>query len=1578
MNGKLWILSGLMFMLVLASGIVAAQGSGFETGEEPDRGFISVDTVDQTETTTELEIGVISIGALETASGEPISNEEYRAFAASCSGNENYEICIAEKINAATGGPEISSIAPESVEGAVFKVEYFNSFTNSYVPVCEEAIADNSRPLTDEEGDLSYYTNIEQYYYATCTVPKSIYEGKTANLRVRLIAPASVVAPDVTTQVADEIGPSGAGAFSEALNEIITGMISGDGTSVTYDGGTLPCLFIFILMGLLLASMYFAGKSPITLLDITTPRMPAPKGVAAGGQIMLPYGYGEMKKSLGRKMGAAAGAVGATAAEVAKRRGHDSQRDKMEKDAKGAGASGDELKMKKGIASLARSKGYSSKEMENLMRKSIDKYGDAEHKILSELIQHADKMGGKTSLMGQSIRDYMLSVRTMQTMNALSGHPSATTKSALHNKLVGNMGKYVGGGRYGAGTGISTMTIGSTESMIRSGRVAGRGAKAIIQHAPDLARSVAKTTMSMVGGERAMEKLERSRPKTAAWLKKPSKKVDVGQMFPVGEKMNELYDTLKKEVVNDEMKFAIKQLYKKMGVNFAITEEELVQMGYKDMNILEASGYNKNKARIAEIEPEIIAILSSKEMSSVEKRDKLMALAEKHGAISTEAMSQMKQFNERFDHIEASGEPGYNKFLQLQEMLVQHEKTAAAASAGQVMADDHFYTIIGRSSVAGSDLWETMVLRNFINDAEKGQLNGGGLKEELQIGWLKTLNRMTSLKPTSNMEELPSYMRNRAELDAVEKRVESTIKDLLTSEGKANLTTFSGKSVSSAGINELEMVLYGGKSKAPADKSIIDEEGRVAWWGEAKQLGPLPGNFKGNMSELWITELKTNEALALGMWTESRFKRSYIEPWDATVEANLDRMPGSSKWSIAERTEMAKKEWTKKLLSEDMENRFNSTFGLNTYGKAPETAAFYAGITAGFLEKALHDKGLPSNHPDLVTAQSIDVTNPSQLKKLQGLLTKHRDAFEEVMAKPVTYDDIVNSKQAMVMLYEGGFAFAHKGMPLSSSDRVYGTVTIRDQNGRKKEFEPTDIAIDFPGRDDLRMQFAKARESKDPKEWTALMEGVEKWKNEGGYNYEKEKIFGALVWEYGSNTYDYQKYYSKTSMEITPKREATPVAPEVMRMFGIEGERVREATKPFHNMSEDIGTYIGKVAMVAGGPVFRHSYDITPVTTYARQHSWRLAANVYTKDYADLTAAEKRAYEKVGAAHFEYHHVWQWAIDRNPMRHSTSHGLQGSTESYFHFGPRETYASENYLRGTMTKAQWQSWKYGPWGAFADIATRIHMVPAGMVGGMQMAMQGYPSKWDQTGSSLKPWDYVSDTRTLEATRSLNPFTSAFGKMASKMNLWEGSLERRQLAGEDIKAGLAAGPQDTMFKRTGVYSAARLADTNPGSEYVDYEFKHKLDPAMAEWFVRNKEAVYIHDHDVKKQAYSNTTRRTVAAEALAVRREQELRQFGVFQNSIYGFANPLLFAWHLPIAPPSWSPKEIIQKQARKAKYGGGRKWTANVQDMLHTAKNDVTRAAQPWKGNMVGYCRKCGSPGYKGAPCSKCGKPIYGA
>ncbi|NYZ77052.1 hypothetical protein H0O02_01930, partial [Candidatus Micrarchaeota archaeon] len=879
MNGKTLYLGGMFLMLVLASGIVSAAVTELT-------GFVNIEK--SAEKPNVLEIGVLT-ATPAVQSGGGSASEVYEEVRAACAGSADQTTCLVKEFEARNVNPA-TAIGLGSIENAEFMVTYYNPATGSStaVPGCEEVIADQSR-------EISYYGTPVQYYYGTCTVDETLYAGIRINVKATLVGGipegVSVNAPPQSVELSG-IAAAPGDIFSTMLANALAGLSS--------DTTTLPCLGVFLILGLLLASMYFSGKSPVTMLDITTPRLPMPKGLTAGGQVMLPYGYGEMKGALNKKMIASAGAAAASANALKGKLGHDAEMDKMDrqiddfiKTSKFKGAALGEGKqaenMMKSLATAGRATGKTAEEIKAVLGKLPYHYGDAEHKTIAEILNGLNGMGEREKLMAASMKDYMLSMRTLGTLDKISGHPSMG-RSVMHHNVEKTLGSMMG--RYTLIGG--TLGAGAAGSWKRSVEVVGRGTKEMVMQAPTLARGVARTTMTMVGGERAVEDLGKTKPGVAAWLKKPAKSVDIGQMMPVNAKMDHLYNVIKEEAVKDEAKYILKQFYKSLGVNMAITEEELVKMGYKDMDILEASGYNKNAAKIKQLEPELIAILASRELDAVQKRDMLMEFAKSHGAIIDQGMLQ---FNEKLAAIEASADPGYMKFLKLQEMLVQHERSTQAAAEGQVMAGDKFYTVVGRSSIAGSDLMDTMVFRSLIRDAEKGELIQGGLKEELQMAWLKTVNRMVSLRPTSNMEELPEFMRDHAELSKIEKRVSSTLGDILTEEGRASLKRFTGKDISNATIEDHVKVLYGGKSMAPKDYEEIGKTGKVAYWGDAREMGALRGNYKIYSDELWVDKLDSRTPIPIAAWTRSIFYRSYIEPHDATVEAKLNRTPGSAHWS---------------------------------------------------------------------------------------------------------------------------------------------------------------------------------------------------------------------------------------------------------------------------------------------------------------------------------------------------------------------------------------------------------------------------------------------------------------------------------------------------------------------------------------------------------------------------------------------------------------------------------------------------------------------------------------------------------
>ncbi|MBI5051357.1 hypothetical protein HZC08_01220, partial [Candidatus Micrarchaeota archaeon] len=70
------------------------------------------------------------------------------------------------------------------------------------------------------------------------------------------------------------------------------------------------------------------------------------------------------------------------------------------------------------------------------------------------------------------------------------------------------------------------------------------------------------------------------------------------------------------------------------------------------------------------------------------------------------------------------------------------------------------------------------------------------------------------------------------------------------------------------------------------------------------------------------------------------------------------------------------------------------------------------------------------------------------------------------------------------------------------------------------------------------------------------------------------------------------------------------------------------------------------------------------------------------------------------------------------------------------------------------------------------------------------------------------------------------------------------------------------------------------------------------------------------EVTSRAYGIRVKREVAAPALALKREEELRGFGPLVNSLWAWVSPALFIWHLPISPVS--PSSIYQhyKEGRR--------------------------------------------------------------
>jgi hypothetical protein len=618
----------------------------------------------------------------------------------------------------------------------------------------------------------------------------------------------------------------------------------------------------------------------------------------------------------------------------------------------------------------------------------------------------------------------------------------------------------------------------------------------------------------------------------------------------------------------------------------------------------------------------------------------------------------------------------------------------------------------------------------------------------------------------------------------------------------------------------------------------------------------------------------------------------------------------------------------------------------------------------------------------MVFIKGMDTTDPKNLSKLKELMVKYKDDYNRVVEKGVSYDMVAGSNKAMVMLHEGGFAYYKKGMMLSDADRLLGgEVSLRDDKGQRRKFIPEDVPINFPGQEGLMQQYLKARQSKNPNDWNSLLQDAGKNANTGTYDYKKQKVYAALCWEYASSTYDYSKFWNNSAISVEAKRQVTPAAPSVLRFFGVEGHKFNTMMKPFRDIGLHAGDYVSKVALQAGGSLHKASYDITPTSEYYRQHSWQLSTRIMSgQDMDKLSDAEKVAYRNVAMQHASYHQVWDYAIDRNPWRTSTSFGQHQGWGSFFHFGPAANFKVRDNLRAYMSKGEYANFM-SLYGFPMNTAAKMMQPYTNMIKGTQMSMQGAASKWDTTPDALRQWNYTQP-RLREAMQSLNPFSFRWfsgknSERVAKLNVFGGSLEQHQLAGPDFMAGLKQAPQDIFLQRKGVYSSARTGEANPGASAYNYRAQLTFDAPMAEYLIRTKEAAYRYDKQVQEAAMTTTQRRTVSAEALALRRDQELRGFGVMQNPLYGWANPVAFMWHTPVPlfPQSASPKDLISNVVRKHKYGQGGSWRDSVQRAGQGIGKGTKKFFQPHLVARTVYCPRCSKSGIRGSSCP-CGQALY--
>ncbi|MFA5077404.1 MAG: hypothetical protein WC488_03175 [Candidatus Micrarchaeia archaeon] len=152
---------------------------------------------------------------------------------------------------------------------------------------CYPIHTDRSTTITYMDASMDPPQEVtKQFWYGNCTIPYPLYNGSSVTVYIEFRGD-QVLQPTVHEIVIYDVNAGGLNAIAQALQN-----------RAIFDPTRAECLAGMIMFGLLLASMYYSGKSPLAYMDISVPRIPKPKTMSYGSLIA---GAGNIRLSMPSK-----------------------------------------------------------------------------------------------------------------------------------------------------------------------------------------------------------------------------------------------------------------------------------------------------------------------------------------------------------------------------------------------------------------------------------------------------------------------------------------------------------------------------------------------------------------------------------------------------------------------------------------------------------------------------------------------------------------------------------------------------------------------------------------------------------------------------------------------------------------------------------------------------------------------------------------------------------------------------------------------------------------------------------------------------------------------------------------------------------------------------------------------------------------------------------------------------------------------------------------------------------------------------------------------------------------------------
>lgn len=809
------------------------------------------------------------------------------------------------------------------------------------------------------------------------------------------------------------------------------------------------CFLSMVILGLMLASMFFTGRSPLSLLDLTTPLLPKPKSISYAG-ISLGVGLPRLRKEMGILVTKLNKSALETSPELLRLIRAGGTRPGAEalirliQDSKADAA----LKMLAYRAILAGKDRAFIKRLLSVTREDGSVNWEEAGKVFSEM--EKERRADLNTRANKGLEDRVFGISKMYFGNKQQQQAFGAATGSVYPWLSGPIGKTFGrlpwAGEFFRG-GLSSAffgarRVGGMYSSLLKGTVRGVG-----KQAEALDKAVTGGKISPAVKQVALA------TGVAGWAAIKGAELEVARLFNLFDMGDANYKRMLAEARKDVINWLIWQAIKDCGGNITLTQEQVMNIGKRPLkpdDVTEMLGPGFNTARFSALEGRIRTILGNSAFNDTQRALALMDVLRTEG-IAFDRMGAMRglgMLNRIERELPRLAEPGDSEAiinsLKYERLMLYLQENKRMGRINETLDLDatfgnNFYFTVGRTNLSYEERgvvlsdhnFRTYFMNNYREMLENARPVAAGQR---QVSILDAAYATFARIAAENWGVMDSKVAT-GEAKIVMQNIENWLRALINPDA---FKEFYKKDASKATAEDLIKVLY-----SPATRG--GKENREAKILAPQQLGlehgPLEGMWRVNMRAHWrILENQLGGALnSVQHQTEGEVYRANITP--AAIQkiidqSVIDKANGRRTNTISE--EDARKQYFDTVATRNLFERLKGIMELgreNTYFTSWGEYDRFRNTLNSFREwMADKEFARTGTRPD-----SLSIRNQQ---------------ISEAIKKPLSLEDI--SKGTWLKLKEGAFVpfYQQHTFALAQGDRMVNTRIYCKEDGVWSQFAP--------------------------------------------------------------------------------------------------------------------------------------------------------------------------------------------------------------------------------------------------------------------------------------------------------------------------------------------------------------------------------------------------------------------------------------------------------------------------------------------------------------------------------------------